>query len=854
MKTIFTFLTLSLYGQLFAQFINTQQQQSVYYSRQNSYGNESNLRYAAEDISNDNHNNSPAIGFNYTERLRVYQSGQNAVEARFMIDNIQVQNVQYKNFDFTQLFMPTAVEIQGELWRNGRRLQTYNSQQQYVNGRQAGEFIMRYQDTMQSTNYEFRLSRVSLEFNSNMRDKVKKRAEAVDEYSKSISKNQSWTNQLYSINTQNADVDSLETYEERLKKVEKEFNEWKNARFWDELDVSQSNRYDPMRVEELRDNTQQQLRDKKAQFERLDVPYLYAQKSNEWFNRQNYTKAESYANKALYKKTNYSLAKLMMAKIYVVEEKWDKAADYYEDACDNKRDMQDKFSWETDLTNTGNNILNHLQQQAQRFLNGKEWEKAAKYGKEWKRFCEKGRDCINCNSNNIDNFFEQLSQRWQEHYLQLAQRHQQSTNSYLQNKNWSEAQKSLKLATECLSDCKEVATNYRYAINTQAENEQNARLKYKLYHEWANADFQDGNFNSALERAKIAKSTANSYGFLSDKINEANLLEYKVQNAIFDQIVSFSKREEANNSFKSALIAATKAQNLDAEFGFLNDIEKKDLADRIQNLGSQYVAKEVDNSLNNNDISEKALLVLWQELQTQQIKFGLKNPDIGNNLERLRQHTCQKVQSNKLDKNAENIRQAIQSKNFISAKVFLDSIKKYSGDFAPFNCNFDNQFAASVADEIEICEQYQQAYQSAESLEKQGLYDAAITKYVEANSIYKNAWVQKNFINPQYDLANYIIGKNDKAFVVSGCLYYENQQDADNAFSLLQVWIKLENPKELKKTQDSQAVIGKLIANKYYNEDKKWQQGLNEVLKENSKSKQWKVFKRAFKRAWRAKK
>jgi len=854
MKTIFTFLTLSLYGQLFAQFINTQQQQSVYYSRQNSYGSESNLRYAAEDISNDNHNNSPAIGFNYTEKLRVYQSGQNTVEARFVIDNIQAQNIQYKGFDFTQLFMPTSVELQAEVWQNGRRLQTYSSVEKYVNGRQAGEFTFRYQDTIQSTNYEFRINRLNFEFNSSMRDKVKKRAEAVDEYTVSLNKNQAWNNQLYSINTQNADVDSLENYEERLKKVEKEFNEWKNARFWEELDVSYSNSNDPMRVVDLKNNTQQNLRQKKEEFERLDVPYLYAQKSNEWFNRQNYTKAESYANKALYKKSNYGLAQLMLAKIYVTEEKWDKAADYYEDACDNKRDMQGKYSWETDLTNTGNNIQNYYQQRAQRFLNGKEWEKAAKYGKEWKILCEKSRDCINYNSNNIDVFFEQLSQRWQEHYLQLAQQHQQNLNKHIQAGLWEQGEKSLTLAAEALSDCDDVARAYGHSIDIKTEENNNAQLKYQLYHDWANAEFKDRNFASALERVKIAKATANSYGFLSDKINQANVLEYKIQNAVFDQTVSFSEREEANSSFKSALNAAVKAQKLDAEFSFLPTPEKKALADRIQHLGSQYVKKEVDNSLINNDISERGLLNLWRELQTQQIKFELQNPDIGDNLERLRQHTCQKVQTNRLDKNAENIRQAIQSKNFISAKVFLDSIKKYSGDFAPFNCNFDNQFAASVSDEIEVCEQYQQAYQAATDLETQGLYDAAITKYAEANSIYKNAWVQKNFINPQYDLANYIISKNDKNFTISGCRYYENQQDADNAFSLLQVWIKLENPKELGKTRDSQIAVGRLMANKYHSKGKKWQQGLQEVLKENSNNKQWKMFKRAFKRAWRAKK
>jgi hypothetical protein len=851
MKTIFTFFVLMYCSASFAQFINNQQQQSVYYSRQNSYGNESNLRYAAEEISNNNRNNSPSLGYNYTEKIRVYQSGQDAVEARFMIDNIQVQNIQYKGFDFTELFMPTAVEVQGELWRNGRRLQTYNSQQQYVNGRQAGEFIMRYQDTMQSTNYEFRLSRVSLEFNSNMHDRVKKRAEAAEEYSVSSVKNQGWNNQLYSINTQNADVDSLDAYEERLKRVEKEFNEWRNARFWDELDVTQTRNNDPMQVEELRNNTQRQINDKKEAFERLDIPYLYAQKSNEWFNRQNYTKSESYANKALYKKTNYSLGKLMRAKIYAVEEKWDDAIDYYQDACDSKRDMDDKPNWQIELSNTGERILNYYQQNAQSALNAKEWERAAKNGKQWRIVCDKNQDCINCNLGNINAFFEQLSQRWQQHYQQLSQQNCQKVSNYIQSKNWQEANQSLQRAKTDLKVCEDISDDYGYKLNIEAEKENVVRLHYKLYYDWANFEYNNENLAAALDKIQVAKTVANKYGFLSDKNKEVEGLEFKIQKGSFEQKIKLANQKTSNNNFEEALILSSAAQKLDNNYNFLSSGEKTKLAENIQNLGTKSIAQQVDNGLNTAQ-DEMVLLALWQKLQQQQVEYKLISPEVGNNLERLRADVCQKVQSQRLDKNINYMREAMAGKNFIKAKVFLDSIKKYSSNFSPLNCNFDNQFVASVIDEIESCERYQQTQQLAADLERQGFYDVAVPKYAEANEIYKNAWVQKNFVNAQFNLVDYIISKNDKGFIMSACRYYQNQQDGDNALSLLLVWMKLENPKERRITNNSQKVVAQLLAKKYYSKDKKWQQGLKEVLKENSSSKEWKVFKKSFKRAWRA--
>lgn len=839
-------------GSISAQFMNTQQQRSQYLSPQNNYGDQANFAHAVKRISDRNHQQNLTVGYHYNERLRMYQMGSNKVEARVLIDNIQVQNVQYKGFDFSPLFMPKAVVVQGEIWRNGQRLRPYNSMQRGVIGRQAGEFVFSYQDTMMTTQYEFRLSRLSLETDVNVYELVKKRANAVDAYSMSNEQHQTWAKQLNSINCQNADVDSLETYEGRLNKVSKEFEDWQKAPFWNELELNY-NRNDPLQIDGLKVRTEQRLKEKKEEFERLDIPYIYAQKANEWYGRKDYERAKNYAQKAIKKKTNYGLGTLILAKISWQGQEWEATADNYKKACASKQDFDNKPNWGSDLQNMGAELANYGQQKAQTALNEADWEAAAENGERWKSFCNENIGCVNCMQAELSTFFEQLATRWQSYYQQLAVQSNQSASAAVKDKKWEKCETQLGNSQQYQQAAAKIAERYQQKVSIAAEEQEMILIAYSLNYDWAMDLYQKQNYTAGLKRIKWARESCQQHGYLADKMQQALKLEYDIQKAIFAQQLQTSQKKAQASEYEIALEAAAAAKQLDDEYNFIGLVEKNQLFDKIQTLGYNYVQQQVDKNLNNSANSEKDWLKCWENLYQQKTKYKLNQPAIDTELERLRLAICQRVQSQRLDKNSERLQAAISEKNFITAKVFLDSIRTYSAAFGSVSCGFSQELYNTVAAEVEICERYQQAHQAAEQLEKQGFYESALPKYTEANELYKNALVQQNFINPQYDLPTYIINKNEKELIISGCRFYQNPPaQVENALRLLAAWLNQESRKTINKSQESQELIALQAAEKYYVKGKSWRQGLKELLQANSKDKRWKYFKKAFKRAWRA--
>lgn len=828
--------------------VNQTQQQSVLYSYSNatgSYG--SAIKKILKSISPNDYNNSQFELF-YTQNIKIYRGSGNQAEVKLDFQNIYVGSApSYQNFTFTTELMPSKVNVSISLQRNtGTVLATKQFNNIQITGGNSSISKYTYSDTLNTNDYTVVINSIEFVYDSKVSSLVRNRTEAIAAYEKTNQEFITMDNAVLLFNTTTPNPDSVEWMLDQTEKYEKEYDELKKLKFWNELELNTDGAFDPLAIKNTDSQFSARLLQRKNELGLLKARLheLYYDKAKTLYQTQQVTEAKLAIQKSMQLKSDYAPSHLLTGQLFFDEGKVSEAIAKLKETMEKYNPEQQTIQEANVL---GDQIKTHYIQVGATSSAQGNYPLALMQLDTASDLCKNTKN-YNCNAQDIENIKRNIVTSWYNNELTMLQTHLSNGQNANNNANYPYGISELDLAQVSADTATSILTRYgAYITDDKGINNLKVTLtqtRYNCFYNYGEQSLAGNQLDTALVYAMKAETLAKSQGILGDKINGAMDLVYRIQLQIYNRYVVAGDQLQTQANYLEAITNFEAAKELDTQYNFTAKGQGQDVDAKLKAAAKAEVLSKVQNNAGSTD--NDLLRTLLKDLVLFAEKYAvLGDLEVSTAINQIQDKVCTNARDILYKGAFDQMISSQQAKDYIQAKASMAEAEAVLKEYP--DCGINNAQLLALAAEIMSCGTYQETLRDAEGFEEKKSFKNAVDKLELARQMYLNELVSNNLPkSKKLDIYSFLMGETRQDYIYEGAVFFSNQQDNEKSFELLKRSLKRGFDK--RKTKDLQEKLGDWKATETYDKSKKWKDGYFDMV--GDMKKELAFMKKTFRKRW----